>query len=442
MTVAAKIRLQTAGLLAIGFAGLLVYAFPGYMSSDSVAQLVDARSHQYSDWHPPAMAAMWTVVELVAKGPAGMLILQGTLFLLGTFGILRSALSPRTAAIASSAILLFPPVFTPMAVIWKDSQMAGFLLAAIALLLDPRRSRRCAGLVLLAVATALRDNAAAATLPLIAILFRGRPDQRWLPRIAIALGLWIATVAAARGANHALTKVELHAWYVSLGPSDIIGTLKQSRTYSDAELLQIFEGAPLVQRENIQPHARTHYNPTGWWYYMAGPLRVFDWPTTAEQRAAIARAWWQLVRDNPAAYFYHRLRVFRGVLGVTDRPVMDPVWHTHVALERLATADPYADATGAQAAIADGLTWVGTETPLYRPCIYWWVAIALLWLARRQPDVLALLVSGLTYELSLFPFAPSPDYRYSHWMVTATVISVVILFARRVHERSAQTRST
>src|SRR5262245_66110649 len=105
MTVAVKIRLQTAGWLAIGFAGLLVYAFPGYMSSDSVAQLVDARSHQYSDWHPPTMAAMWTVVELVAKGPAGMQVLQGTLFLLGTFGILRNTLSPRRAAIAPSATL-------------------------------------------------------------------------------------------------------------------------------------------------------------------------------------------------------------------------------------------------------------------------------------------------------------------------------------------------
>jgi len=357
MTVPAKIRLQTAGLLAIGFVGLLVYAFPGYMSSDSVAQLVDARSHQYSDWHPPAMAAVWTVVEIFVKGPAGMLVLQGTLFLLGAFGILRSALPLRAAAIAASAILLFPPVFTPMAVIWKDSQMAGFLLAGTALLLDPRRSRQCAGLVLLAIATALRDNAAAATLPLIAILFRWRPDQRRLARLALALGVWIVTVAAARGADHLLTKVEQHAWYVSLGPADIIGTLKQSRPYSDAELIKRFDGTPLVKRDNIQPHARFHYNPDGWWWYMAGPDRIFDWPVNADQRAAIARAWWQLVRDNPGAYLLHRLRVFRGVLAI-KRPVFDPVWHTHVALERLTTADPYADATGAQATIADGLTWV------------------------------------------------------------------------------------
>src|SRR5262245_9378172 len=98
------------------------------MSSDSATQLADARSHQYTDWHPPVMAAMWTVLDKIVAGPALMLVLQGSLFLIGSYRLLRAVLSERAAAIAASAILLFPPVLAPMAVIWKDSQMAGFLL--------------------------------------------------------------------------------------------------------------------------------------------------------------------------------------------------------------------------------------------------------------------------------------------------------------------------
>jgi len=431
MGAVANIRLQTALLLAIGFTGLLIYAFPGFMSMDSVAQLGDARSHQYSDWHPPMMAAIWTVMELFVKGPALMLLVQGTLFLLGTFGILRRVLSERKAAMIASSILLFPPVLAPMAVIWKDSQMAGFLLTGIALLLDERRSRQLIALLPFTIAAALRDNAAVAILPLIVLLFRWRGDQRHLVRIAIALAVWIVCVATAAGTNKLLTKRPSYAWYVSMGPPDIIGILKQSRTYSDADLIKILDGTPLVKKDNIQPHARTYYNPYSWWNYMAGPLRIFDWPVTGEQRAAIKRAWWQMVRENPDAYFFHRLRVFRGVLGKPDRPVFDPVWHAHGNLPDL-SSQPLVESTGHQFAISQKLLWVAEHTPLFRVSVYFFSALALLWLARRQRDVLALLLSGLLYELTLFLFAPSPDFRYSHWLVTVTIISAVILFVRRL----------
>src|SRR5580765_1452611 len=82
------VRLQVAGILAAAFALLLVYAFPGYMSSDSFWQLEQARTHRFTDWHPPAMAALWTCVELVVRGPAGMLVLQGALFIGGLWGVL------------------------------------------------------------------------------------------------------------------------------------------------------------------------------------------------------------------------------------------------------------------------------------------------------------------------------------------------------------------
>ena len=277
-------------ILAIAFAAFLVYAYPGYTSIDSVVQLQQARSHQFGDGHPPAMAAMWSVVELIVSGTAGMLVIQSGLFLLGAYKLLRRDLTARNAAIAASVILLFPPVLSPLAVIWKDSQMAGWFVMGIALVLDARRSQRCAGVVLLAIGTAMRTNAAAAMLPVFALAFVWREGMRWWKRVAIGLAIWLVTVGAAMTTNKLLTKVHEYSWHYSIGPADIVGVLAKSRRYSDAELLTIFDGTPLIVHENIFIHARKYYSPLNWWQVLNGDERMFDWPTTEAQRDAISRA--------------------------------------------------------------------------------------------------------------------------------------------------------
>ena len=422
-------------ILAIGFVVYIAYAYPGYMSSDSVVALEQARSHVFSDWHPPAMAALWSVVELFITGPFGMLLVQGSLFLIGIYRILRRDLGARRAAVAAVAILLFPPVLAPMGVIWKDSQMAALFLFGISLLSETRSVPKWIGVALLAVGTAMRANAAAATLPIFLLLYTWRHGMRWWKRLAIGLVMWTATVGAATATNHLLTRVNNHAWHCSVALADLIGVLKTSRTYSDAELLQIFDGTPLVVHEKIFIHARTFYNATTWWPADNGPNRMFDWPTNELQRDAITRAWRTLVLDNPLAYFYHRLRVFREVLGLTYKPVFDPVWTVH--MDQTQQPDQSALPSTVQRALVAVVSWFARATPLVRPYIYFYLAFILLPLARRHRDVIALLASGIVYEFTMFPFAPSPDFRYSHWMIVCTVISIVILVRRRargIHE--------
>src|SRR5262245_1279945 len=84
-------------ILSIGFAGFVANAFPGYMSTDSVAQLDEARSGVFSDGHPPLMAAEWWVLDRIISGPVLMLLLQGSLFLGGLYVLLGRLLSPRAA---------------------------------------------------------------------------------------------------------------------------------------------------------------------------------------------------------------------------------------------------------------------------------------------------------------------------------------------------------
>lgn len=428
-------RLGPAAILAIGFGAFLVYASPGFMSIDSAQQLDEARSGQFSDWHPPAMAALWRLVEHVVTGPLGMLLLQSTAFLAGAVLLYRRVLGPFAAAIAATLTLWFPPIVVPLAVIWKDSQMAGYMLLGFALMLDERR-RKWLGVAILAVATAMRANAAAATLPLFAFGFVWRAGALWWQRLAVALGVWGAITAVAMTTNRVLTKVPTHAWHTSIAAADIPGILEFSRKYSDAELIELLEGTPLVPREKIFINARANYTPISWWRVLNGPDRLFGWPNSDDERSALARAWWTLVRDNPLAYLDHRAHVFREVLGLSSSPLFDPVWHARVPADYAVRLGVSPDTRGTQDAIAGGLMSISAKTLLFRAWVYFLLALVFVPLAWRDRELLALYASGLCYELSLFPFAPSPDVRYSHWLMTTTVIATVML----VHKRMRATR--
>ena len=176
-----------AAILLVGWLLVIAYAYPGQMTQDSFDQLTEARAGIYSDSHPPVMAALWRVVETFVAGPLGMLVLQVSTFQLGLYLIFRRTFARCGAAIAASGLLVFPPVMLPMAVIWKDCLMAGFLALGFGALLSSRRSVRIGALGSLMLATAFRYNAFAATLPLVVLLFEWRPGLHWIRRHVIAV---------------------------------------------------------------------------------------------------------------------------------------------------------------------------------------------------------------------------------------------------------------
>src|SRR6187551_3493672 len=113
-------------ILAIGWLLFLVYSFPGFMSYDSVWQLSQARGLEpINDWHPPLMTFVWRLLDWFIAGPFLMLVIQSLTFLLGLYVVLKQFMRARRAAIVAVLTLLLPQNLIVMAVIWKDSQMAG-----------------------------------------------------------------------------------------------------------------------------------------------------------------------------------------------------------------------------------------------------------------------------------------------------------------------------
>ena len=416
-------------VLGLGFALFVLYGFPGYMSTDSVNQLVEARTGRYSDGNPPLMSFEWRQLDRIVSGPLLMMLLQVALFLGGLYVIVRKILAPRQAAWTSVAILMFPPVLTTMPVIWKDSQMAAFLIAGIAAILHPRLLVRLGGIGLLIIACALRHNAAAAVIPVVAILFEWCPGLPVWKRIAIVAGAGVLTL----GAMFAVTRV-LTVEHVRITPvySDIVGVLSYEDDRSDAELRELMRDTPLHVTEHIQQQARLLDELRNAWRVTQGPERLFDEPANDAQWSAIVDVWKKLVLGDPLAYLEFHWEGFQRVLGSGGQAIRAPVWNNFLEdppqMERVMHTASW---SGLQHFVGYQLYWLAEHTPLFHPWIYFAIAIALLVLCCRDRITLALLTSGILYELSFFPFPAEPDYRYSHWMITTTVISAVMLFVLR-----------
>lgn len=422
-------RLSPRAVLLLGYVLFILWSFPGYMSTDSEVQLAEARSGVFSNAHPPFMAAEWRVLDAIVSGPVLMLLLQGALFLWGLHAILRKVASPRTAAWIAIGILMFPPVLTVFAVVWKDSQMAAYMIAGTGALLSPRLRIRIVGLVLLVLAASLRHNAGAGVVPLVFFLFEWRGGIGWWKRIAIATVAIAITVAAMFGLSKLLTS---HAVRISPAFQDVVGVIAWMDDTSDADLLARLRGVPLKRTTGIQAQCRRLNSLPGAYRITQGDDAIMELPDTDEEWAALQRAWIDLVTDEPGAYLAMHWDGFAKLIGLTQLP-RAMVYNLFIenGPGAIAGIKHNAHPSLGQHYAGQLLYRLSDHTPLYRAWIYIVLALLMLVLFVRDRLTAALITSGLLYELSYFPFSADPDSRYSHWMITSVVIATVIVFLQR-----------
>jgi hypothetical protein len=430
---------KPASVLLAAWVLMLVYAFHGHMTRDSLDHLREARLGVYTDSHPPVINLLFKICDTIVAGPIGMLLLQNALLISGLYAILKHLLAPRRAAWVTAALFVSPQVLPVMAVIWKDCFMAGFLAVGVAGLLSPRRWCRVLALAALCAATAMRYNAFGATLPLVVLLFEWRPGLHWLARYATACGLWLAITFAAFAANAALTDRQMHFWHSSLAVFDIVGTYAHVEgELSDEQLLKDLEGTELKVTHHIHATMRRLYSPRVFFPILLDekealwslPIIGFQ-PAPQAQRDAISRAFWHVVTTYPWAYVQHRLAATGAAIDLESRR---SGYVNRRAPRNLEYAEEFGISTQTslvQNRFTRAYFWISKKTPLLVPWVYLVIALVLLPMARRQRDVLALLLSGLVMESSLLFLAHSTDYRYSHWMVIATILAAIFLGVRR-----------
>jgi hypothetical protein len=424
-------------ILAIGWFGFLAYAYPGFMSFDSITQLKESRSGYLIDGHPPFMAALWRVVELFVAGPVGMLLLQVTAFLVGAYLIFRAFMSPRAAAVAATLVLWFPPIAGIMAVIWKDAQMTGYLILGFGLILQDRRRDRLLGLVAMLAATLMRHNALVITGPLIVLAFVWNPSHGFIKRHAIAIAAWVAVTFSAQLISGWLTDEQQHIWHTSLALCDMTATLRYtSDTVTDADLARDAPGVPFLVQD-VQARVRAadfgdDYVNNLWKLV----YRTIDRPLTDEARQAVTRAWKKIVLGHTDGYVRYRWEIVRRLFGLGGEPMTSPIYNWFADIQdpffSASVIDHDAYGSHVQNFLREEIHVVGV-TPIFNVVVYLVLSVLLVPFAFIDRRIVAMLASGLTSEGVLLVIAPTTDWRYSFSLVVAVVFATVMLVARRMH---------
>jgi hypothetical protein len=274
--------------------------------------------------------------------------------------------------------------------------------------------------------------------PLIGLLFEATPGRRWRARYALAALAAILAVGAALAVDRALVVAPSNVSFSdSFAMFDIAGVIRFTRPRSDDDLRTVLAGVPLHVEHDIQAKIRRRYKPRNAWYVTASDDPVFDPATTDAQRAALDRARGALIRDDPGAYLHHRWDVYRELLGLSRQPLWSPVFNFFVEYPPQVELVHHTGDPSLVQRLAYRVLFALAETPLYWAWLYAALAIVLLVAAARDRTSVALLLSGLLYELGYFPTAATPDFRYSHWMITATVIAAALTAIRITTRRRA-----
>jgi hypothetical protein len=182
------------------------------MTAESFALLRQARTKYFDPANPPGLARMWRWLELLVAGPMALLLLQTVAFTIGAFMLLRRVVPESRAAWLTAGMLVFPPITAQLATISSGAMMTGLLVIAVAALVGDSRRMNVAGLVALLLATVAQPRALIATLPLLLLVFRWRPDSTGLRRIAHSATAWVLISAAALGATAHYTKQSTPLW--------------------------------------------------------------------------------------------------------------------------------------------------------------------------------------------------------------------------------------
>ena len=401
-------------ILCIGWIVFTLGAYPGFMTSDGVLQLYTVRSGDYTDYSP-VMTAIWGVFEYVVSGPFPMLALQSGLFLFGLQALLARVLSPRAGALAAGAVLMFPPVYAVMAVIWPESLMAGAVLAGLAAALDERRSWKIAGALLVAIAIACRPEIKLALIPLALLVV---PAQVWWRRAAIAIGLVLGLSIVAGLTNYVLVVKDTHSEQ-QLELVDLTGTMRRAKLKKIDVLEAAFAGLPIADHAQFKTQLSSSSDALNWVPLTHGEKRLFEIITTDDEAAALARDHRSVIAHHTKAYLTHRWAMTRALLAITGTPqIVDDFGDPDLMapLHHRATSSDW------QRGWKIIVRWT---TPIFRPWIWLVLLVVAIILVRRKPILRALAISGLVHELVICFVAPGADFRYSHWLVVTACIALV-----------------
>jgi putative flippase GtrA len=417
------------------------FKYPGELNPDSSRQYAQALSGQYTDWHPPIMAWVWSLLLHIKDGPLAMLTLHLGLHWLGfaliADGLLRLG-RPRLAwvALLSGA---FPVFLFYNGMIHKDTGMASAMLAAFGLGFRYRIIGQSVPLLvlllaalLLAYGTLVRTNAIFAFGPLFIYLFAGRVRLAGIKQLAL-LSILLAGLALplSNYINHDLLGAKRDGSIQSLLLFDLNGIAYHSGD------LSVLPPEFAFSMEDLQ-HCYTPY----WWDTISpwGSCS-FAWerlgPENSSARKDLGNRWLTEVVRHPLDYAIHRLKVLNSMLYF-----LVPAKHCRYELD----CGPKDSQTHAVLPTTDmdiRIDYI-KKGPLTLPINWLVFGLVLLLLTNRIKSLetlsaaRTLLLSGVSILSFMILVGVATDIRYSYWTIMSIMLAAVISFGeiRNYFQRS------
>ncbi|MCY7369490.1 MAG: glycosyltransferase family 39 protein [Polaromonas sp.] len=416
------------------FALNAVLHYPGLMNNDSQNQYAEAVAGQFTDWHPPVMAWLWSYLRLIGDGPGPFLMLHLLAYWAG-FGLLADAMRrlgrPRLAWLVALAGA-FPPFLYINATVMKDVGLVAFWLAAVGYLFwirsQDRRVPPFGWLVVaafIAYGTLVRSNAVFGLGPLL--LYALAPVG-WLRtgRLMIAAVLVaLLAIPASQFANRVFFDAAGRSPAHSLFLFDLMGIARHTG-----------DPAVIAPRANFsQAELKDCYTPYWWdslspWGRCGSRVARPD-PVFVAAGDGLAVQWASAIAAHPLAYAQHRLKHFNSAL-------LFAVPLKHIRLTPEYRTDDPAISPMEQITERDIRLDLLRKSPAIWPVVWLVWAMALLVFATRlpaEPNVLVarvLLVSALGYSGAYLIAGVATDMRYHYWSMISILLSSVVLLPELV----------
>ena len=430
------VRLQPRWVVGGAAASLLAATlgtfWPGVAMYDTVRQYDQVLSGHYDDWHPPAMARLWSLLAPLGPGAAPMLAVQLAGYWLG-LGTLAMALIGVRRPGAGWAVLgvgLLPCFLGWQGVVLKDAQLVAALLALVGLIAWWRLRgvplpmvARIAMAVLATYAVLVRANAVFAVVPLLAVLSPWPTGRVW--RAAVAAAALVAVLALAPAINHHVLGADASGVERTQALYDLAGIAVRAPGDAAAPLTEA-EAAAITRRGCVSPF---FWDPLGDEAHCAREMARLRALPAGTLYAKLATA----MLRHPLAYAEAR----SSHLNSTERWLVPAAWPNAVPP---AVSEPNATGLGQPGAAArrwQGIAAGVVATPLGWPIAWVVVAMAALATALGRPRgaagglAIALLASALVLEASFAVLSIASDLRYHLWPMIATALAVVLLAERR-----------
>ncbi|KQU55972.1 hypothetical protein ASG67_07770 [Sphingomonas sp. Leaf339] len=413
----------------------LAIFWPGFAEYDSVAQYAQALSGSYDDWHPPVMARLWAGLLVFGAGAGPMLVVQMATYWSG-LGLIAAAIMRAGRARAGWAIVavgLFPLFLGWQAVVLKDAQGIGAMLAAVGIVgwwrIDGRRVPGAVWAVaamLLGYAVLIRANGVFAAAPLVAMLVLARS---WRTRGGIVIGLVAVTLALSPGINQRVLGAE---------PSGVQRTQPLYDLAGIAVRIAPTDAAGFTQAETLALIA--HHCVTAFFWDSLGEAPACAAASERMQKLPPPRLYAMLVPAivaHPLAYAGHRLAHLNSTLRwwvPAEWPNAGPPGGSEP--NELGLGQP-----GWLAVKWQRLAGLITATPLGWPVAWIIAAITALVATWRAASPVAgvaraMLVSALMLEASFGAFSIASDLRYHLWAMIVTALACVLLGGERWSRRA------